>query len=68
VREREAFIRQAVSRLPEHYRSLVELCDLQGLTLQEAAQLLQLTIPGAKTRLRRARKKLQPFLTNLNLK
>lgn len=65
VRERDAFVRQAVSRLPEQYRSVVDLCDLQGFSLEEAAARLNLTTPAAKTRLRRARKKLQPFVAKL---
>jgi RNA polymerase sigma-70 factor (ECF subfamily) len=60
--ERETCIRRAVSRLPEGYRSVVELCDLQGRSLEEAAAELHLTIPAVKTRLRRARKRLQPLV------
>lgn len=63
--EREALIRKAVSRLPKSYRSVVELCDLQGLPLQEAAARLRLTLPAVKTRRRRARNKLRPFVIKL---
>jgi RNA polymerase sigma-70 factor, ECF subfamily len=63
--ERDALIREAVSRLPESYRSVVELCDLQRLSLEEAAARLRLTIAAAKTRRRRARKKLRRFVANL---
>jgi RNA polymerase sigma-70 factor (ECF subfamily) len=65
--ERDALIRQAVSRLPESYRSVVELCDLQRLPLQEAAARLQLTIAAVKTRRQRARKKLRPFIAKLKI-
>lgn len=65
--ERDALIRHAVSRLPESYRSVVELCDLQHLPLQEAAERLQLTVAAAKTRRRRARKKLRPFVAKLKI-
>lgn len=37
AREREVLLWQAVSRVPEPYRSVVELCDLQCLPLKEAA-------------------------------
>jgi RNA polymerase sigma-70 factor, ECF subfamily len=60
--EREALIRHAVSRLPESYRSVVELCDLQLLPLQEAAARLRLTPAAVKSRRHRARKKLRPFV------
>jgi RNA polymerase sigma-70 factor, ECF subfamily len=63
--EREALIRQAVSRLPESYRCVVELCDLQRLSLNEAAARLGLTVAALKSRLRRARKKLRPFVARL---
>jgi RNA polymerase sigma-70 factor (ECF subfamily) len=63
--ERDALIREAVSRLPESYRAVVELCDLQCLPLEEAATRLRLTVAAVKTRRRRARKKLQPFVAKL---
>jgi RNA polymerase sigma-70 factor, ECF subfamily len=63
--EMEALIQQAVSRLPPSYRSVVELCDLQGLHLEEAADRLQLTLPAVKSRRQRARKKLRPLVANL---
>jgi RNA polymerase sigma-70 factor, ECF subfamily len=65
AREREAFVRQAVSQLPKPYRSVVELCDLQGLTLKEAAARLRLTMPAIKTRHQRARIKLRPFVAKM---
>lgn len=65
VSEREALLRQAVSRLPKSYRSVVELCDLQGLRLRDAATRLHLTLSTVKTRRRRARIKLRPFVANL---
>jgi RNA polymerase sigma-70 factor (ECF subfamily) len=65
--ERDALIRQAVSRLPESYRSVVELCDLQRLPLEEAAARLRLTLAAVKTRRQRARKKLRPLVASLKL-
>jgi RNA polymerase sigma factor (sigma-70 family) len=63
--ERDALIRQAVSRLPESYRSVVELCDLQRVPLEEAAARLRLTVAAVQTRRRRAREKLRPFVARL---
>jgi RNA polymerase sigma-70 factor (ECF subfamily) len=65
AREREALIRQAVSRLPESYRCVVELCDLQLLSLQEAAARLRLTLSAVKSRRHRARRELRPFFVKL---
>jgi RNA polymerase sigma-70 factor (ECF subfamily) len=63
--ERVSLIRQAVSRLPESYRCVVELCDLQRVSLQDAAARLRLTVAAVKTRRRRARKKLRVFVARL---
>jgi RNA polymerase sigma-70 factor (ECF subfamily) len=66
IRERELLVRKAVSRLPEMYRSVVELCDLQCLPMKEAALKLGLTLPAIKTRRHRARQKLQRLVANLH--
>jgi RNA polymerase sigma-70 factor, ECF subfamily len=65
AREREALVRQGVRRLPRTYRSVVELCDLQELSLSEAAQRLGVTVSAVKTRLHRARKKLRLLVVRL---
>ena len=65
ARERDALLRQAVSRLPEAYRRVIELCDLQCLPLKEAASRLGLTLSAVKSRRRRARLKLWPLLNAL---
>ena len=65
ARELEVLLRQAVSRLPEPYRRVVELCDLQCLPLKEAASRLRLTIPAIKSRRHRARRKLRPLVAAL---
>lgn len=65
--EREILIRQAISSLPESYRCVIELCDLQSMPLKEAAVRLRLTMSAIKTRRRRARRKLSPLVANLHL-
>ena len=65
--ECNALIRQAVSRLPESYRSVLELCDFECLSLREAAGRLQLSVAGVKTRRQRARKKLRRLVVTLRL-
>ena len=67
AKERDLLVRKAVSRLPQSYRAVLELCDLEHVSLNEAAAKLGLTLPAAKTRLYRARKKLRPLITKLNL-
>ena len=67
AREREILVKQAVSCLPHSYRCIAELCELQSVPLKEVADRLHLTVSAVKTRRHRARKKLLPFVTKLNL-
>ena len=48
-------LRQVVSRLPQHYREVVTLCDLQGRTYADAAALLECPVGTVRSRLNRAR-------------
>jgi RNA polymerase sigma-70 factor (ECF subfamily) len=50
-------VRAAVARLPEKYRLVILLRDLEDLSISEVAGKLGLTIPGVKTRHLRARRK-----------
>jgi RNA polymerase sigma-70 factor, ECF subfamily len=65
ARERDALVRYGVRRLPRTYRLVIELCDLQELSLNEAAQELGVTVSAVKTRLHRARKKLRLLVVRL---
>jgi RNA polymerase sigma-70 factor (ECF subfamily) len=53
--ELRALLQEAVMRLPEEYRSVYVLRDVDGLSNQETAQILNLSIPAIKSRLHRAR-------------
>ena len=66
AKERDLLVRNAVSQLPQMYRSVVELCDLQCVSMKEAARKLGLTVPAIKARRHRARQKLQPLVVKLN--
>ncbi len=46
---------EELSRLPDHYRGVIVLCDLEGLTRKEAAQQLGLPEGSVASRLARAR-------------
>jgi DNA-directed RNA polymerase specialized sigma24 family protein len=63
--ERNVLVRHAVSRLPQIYRSVVELCDFERLRLNEAGRKLGLPLPAVKSRRHRARQKLLPLLAKL---
>jgi len=58
---REA-VRQAVAKLPEHYRVVIVLADAQQMRYEEIAAMLNITLAAVKTRLHRARMKLQESL------
>ncbi|SOD03297.1 RNA polymerase sigma-70 factor, ECF subfamily [bacterium JGI 053] len=59
VRER---VRAAIDRLPESYRTVVLLRDIEELTTDEAAQALGITTGALKVRLHRARQALRALL------
>jgi RNA polymerase sigma-70 factor (ECF subfamily) len=56
-------LRQAVLTLPEPYRAAVVLCDLEELSYQEAAQLLECSPGTVASRLNRARSLLKKKLS-----
>ena len=64
--ERNLLVREAVSRLPWMYRTVIELCDFECVPMKEAARRLRLTLPALKTRRHRARHKLLRLLCKLN--
>ncbi len=55
-------VRRSIDRLPEGYRNLLILRDIEGYNTQEAAALLGLTPGAVKTRLHRARGALKSLL------
>ena len=55
-------VREAIARLPEHYRSVLMLRDIEELSTAEAARLLNLTENAVKIRLHRARQALRTLL------
>ncbi len=48
-------IEAAISQLPAEYRSVVVLRDVEGLSAEEACEILDLSVPALKSRLHRAR-------------
>src|SRR5262245_35333419 len=53
--DRQAVVDEELSRLPDHYRSVVVLCDLEGMTRREAARQLGIPEGSVASRLARAR-------------
>ena len=52
----------AMAKLPEEYRSAIILCDVEGFAYQEIADILDIPIGTVRSRLNRARGKLQTLL------
>ncbi len=59
----QAVLHEEIERLPESRRLPVVLCDLEGLTYDEAARRLGWTVPTLRSRLAKARQKLRDRLT-----
>ena len=53
--ELSLFIHQAIQDIPEKYRVVVVLRDMEGFSTEETAQILSLTPANVKVRLHRAR-------------
>lgn len=60
--ERRRAVRRALSRIPEHFRVVLVLYDLQGHSYEECAAQLQLPLGTVKSRLSRARGALRESL------
>jgi RNA polymerase sigma-70 factor, ECF subfamily len=57
-------LRQGIERLPELYRAVYVLAEVEGLPYQETATILDLTVGTVKTRLHRARLFLRELLAD----
>ena len=53
---------RAIQSLPEHYRAVLLLRDVEELTIDEIAARLTLTREAAKARLHRARRLVRDYL------
>lgn len=63
-RETQALVRAAIDELPNDYRVVLLLRDIEGLDTAETADLLGTTAGVVKTRLHRARQALRQILDN----
>lgn len=53
--ELRAMLRDAITKLPDEYRKIFILRDIDGLSNQEVGELLELSVPAVKSRLHRSR-------------
>lgn len=61
--EMSACVQDLVEKLPAHYRTVILLHDVEGLTNPEIAQILDCSLDAVKIRLHRARRMLRATLT-----
>lgn len=61
--ETRAMVRQCIDQLPESYRVVLMMRDIDGLDTEETATLLGMNVNAVKTRLHRARQALRELLS-----
>lgn len=65
-------LREALMELPENYRTVIVLRDIEGLTYEEIAKVTDSTLEAIKSRLFRARqtlrRQLEPYMNSAELK
>ncbi len=57
-------VAKIVEQLPENLKMIVQLRDIEGLSYQEIAEIMDMNINTLKVNLSRARKKIREFLNN----
>lgn len=65
--EFDATVEQGFRELPDKFREVVELVDLNGLAYQEAADLLGVPVGTVMSRLHRARKRIREHIEQVGL-
>lgn len=60
-------LRRALEELPDVYREAIELCDLDGLSYAEIAEIQSTTIGTVRSRIHRGRKFVRTLATNHGL-
>jgi RNA polymerase sigma-70 factor (ECF subfamily) len=55
-------VREAIARLPDHFRAALVLCEYENLSYVEIAESLGASVPQVKTWLHRARRQLAKML------
>lgn len=65
AREAQGAIDQAIAALPMKFRDAFLLCEIQGLSYEDAASILGCPVKTVSTRLFRARRRFRAALSNL---
>ena len=64
ISERQRAVREAISELKEEYRTVITLCDIEGLSYDYIAEVLGIPSGTVKSRINRARSALKKNLMN----
>jgi RNA polymerase sigma-70 factor (ECF subfamily) len=62
-REQSGQLMEAINELPDIHKMLVQVCDIEGLTYEEAAQAMDIPVGTVRSRLFRARAALRQKLS-----
>lgn len=62
--DRRRLVHEAINKLPEDYRMVILLRDIEELSTDEAAEILDISNGAARVRLHRARQALRTLLSN----
>lgn len=60
----DADIQEALNALPPHFRAAVVLCDIEGLTYEEVADVLDIKLGTVRSRIHRGRSQLRTALAH----
>jgi RNA polymerase sigma-70 factor, ECF subfamily len=63
--ETREFVQRQIALLPDQYRVVLILRDIDGFDTAEAAEILEITVPALKVRLHRARSALKKLIEPL---
>lgn len=63
----DATVERAFNDLPDKFREVIELVDLNGLAYQEAADVLDVPVGTVMSRLHRARKRIRDHIAEVGL-
>ncbi len=63
----DATVEQGFRNLPDKFREVVELVDLNGLSYQETADVLDVPVGTVMSRLHRARKRIRDYIDEVGL-
>jgi len=64
----EKHIRMALAKLPLHFRTVIILRDVQELSYEEISKIMKIPLGTVKSRVNRARLRLQEMLSDLRIK